>query len=106
MRLIWPLAIGIAISSALIGSFVFNVITPVDEDSAITLEEKCYKIAQEGFKIQIQYPDLTLEDIPEPDKNSLKFLDEIWLTDCVSQLPEDKILEIAQTVQSDYFSDN
>ena len=104
--MIIPLVIGVAVASALIGSFVLNLITSSEQEPMINLQEKCYKVAMEGFKIQVKYPDLTIEDIPQPDKESLQYLDEIWYDDCVSQLPQEKILEIAQSVQNDYLLSN
>ncbi len=106
MRMIIPLMIGVAVTFALIGSFVFNLINTSDQEYVINLQEKCYKVAMEGFKIQVKYPNLTIEEIPQPDKESLQYLDEIWYSDCVSQLPQEKILEIAQSVQNDYLSSN
>ena len=106
MRMIIPLVIGVAVVSALIGSFILNLLSSSEQESTINLQEKCYKIAMEGFKIQVKYPDLTIEEIPKPDKDSLQYLDDIWYSDCVSQLPQEKILEIAQSVQNDYLLSN
>lgn len=104
--MIIPVMIGVAIASAMIGSFVLSLINTPEQESMINLQEKCYKVAMEGFKIQVKYPDLTIEELPQSDKESIQYLDEIWHSDCVSQLPQEKILEIAQSVQNDYLSSN
>ncbi|MDX1596209.1 MAG: hypothetical protein R3327_04645 [Nitrosopumilaceae archaeon] len=101
-----PIAIGVAIASALIGSFVLTLTSSTEHESVIDLQEKCYKIAMEGFKIQVKYPNLTIDEIPQPDNDSLQYLDDIWYSECVSQLTQEKILEIAQSVQKDYSSSN
>ncbi|NOS62113.1 MAG: hypothetical protein HOO66_03630, partial [Nitrosarchaeum sp.] len=49
MSILW-LAVGIAIVSALLGSLIFEFLTSDNISPIIALEEKCEKIAKEGFQ--------------------------------------------------------
>jgi hypothetical protein len=102
VSILW-LAIGVAITSALLGSLVFGFLTP-DISPMITLETKCEKIAEEGFQIHISYPDLQPDQLPTADMNRLMYLDEIWINDCVSGLPAESIFNIIQKVERDFYS--
>lgn len=102
VSVLW-LAVGIAIASALLGSLVFGFLTP-DISPMITLEEKCEKIAKEGFQIHVRYPDLQPEQLPTADMNRLMYLDEMWINDCVSGLPAESIFNIIQKVERDFYS--
>lgn len=99
--IIW-LAIGIAIASALLGSLVFGFLT--SNTSVIVLEEKCKKIAKEGFHIHSSYPDLQPDQLPTADMNRLMYLDEIWIKECVSGLSAESIFNIVQKVERDSYS--
>lgn len=102
--ILW-LAVGIAITSALLGSLVFEFLTPSNNISqVITLEEKCEKIAKEGFQIHVSYPDLQPEQLPTSDMNRLMYLDEMWVKDCVSGLPAESIFNIIQKVEHNFYS--
>lgn len=97
------LAIGVAITSALLGSLVFGFLTP-NISPQTALEEKCEKIAKEGFQIHASYPDLQPDQLPTADMNRLMYLDEIWIKDCVSGLPAESIFNMIQKVERDYYS--
>jgi hypothetical protein len=100
--IIW-LAIGIAIASALLGSLVFGFLTS-NTSPVIVLEEKCTKIAKEGFQIHSSYPDLQLDQLPTADMNRLMYLDEMWINECVSGLSAESIFNIVQKVERDFYS--
>ena len=101
--ILW-LAVGIAIASALIGSLVFEFLTPSNISPVIALEEKCEKIAKEGFQIHISYPNFQLDQLPASDMNRLMYLDEMWTSDCVSGLSSESIFNIVQKVEHDFYS--
>ena len=91
------LAIGIAVVTALLGSAIFQFMTPQDELSP--LEKKCQQIANEGYKIHAIYPAANPEDLPESEMKRMLYLDEIWMKDCVAVLPADSIISIANNVE-------
>jgi len=102
--ILW-LAIGIAITSALLGSLVFEFLIPNNNISpVIVLEEKCEKIAKEGFQIHASYPDFQPDQLPTADMNRLMYLDEMWIRECVSGLPAESIFNIVQKVERDFYS--
>jgi len=101
---IFWLAVGIAIVSALLGSLIFEFLTPDNISPVIVLEEKCEKIAKEGFQIHVSYPDFQLDQLPASDMNRLMYLDEMWTNDCVSGLPAESIFNIVQKVERDFYS--
>ena len=100
--ILW-LAVEIAIVSALLGSLVFEFLTP-NISPVIALEEKCEKIAKEGFQIHVSYPDFQPDQLPTADMNRLTYLDEMWIKDCVSGLPAESIFNIIQKVERDFYS--
>ena len=93
------LAIGVAVVVALLGSAVFQLMTPEDELSP--LEKKCQQIANEGYKIHALYPAANPEDLPENEKKRMLYLDDIWMNECVAVLPADSIISIADNVERD-----
>jgi hypothetical protein len=101
--ILW-LAVGIAVVSALLGSLVFEFLTPNNTSPIIALEEKCERIAKEGFKIHVSYPNSQPDQLPTADMNRLTYLDEMWIKDCVSGLPADSIFNIVQKVERDFYS--
>ena len=101
--ILW-LAVGIAIASALIGSLVFEFLTPNNISPVIALEEKCEKIAKEGFQIHVSYPNFQLDQLPASDMNRLMYLDEMWIKDCVSRLSAESVFNIIQKVEYDFYS--
>ena len=105
MNSILVIAIAVAITSAILGSLLFQVFTPIDNTTQqIELEEKCEKIAIEGFQIQVKYSEINFETMPKEDADKLQYLDDLWIKDCVSNLPVDKIFEIAKKAEQDYYS--
>ena len=105
MRSIFWLLMVIVVASALIGSMIFQFLIPNTKTSTlITLEEKCKKIAKEGFKIHVSYPDFQPDQLPAADMNRLMYLDEMWINDCVSRLPAESIFNIVQKVEHDFYS--
>ena len=99
--ILW-LAVGVAITSALLGSLVFEFLMPNNISPVIALEEKCEKIAKEGFQIHVSYPDLQPDQMPTADMNRLMYLDEMWIKDCVSVLPAKSIFNIVQKVERNF----
>ncbi|MFQ5782153.1 MAG: hypothetical protein ACE5GR_03745 [Nitrosopumilus sp.] len=96
------LAIGIAVAVALFGSMVFQSLTPINDAILSPLEKKCQRIADQGYKIQATYPGSNPDELPEDDMKQLMYLDEIWMNECVSSLPADKIIDIANNVDRDF----
>ncbi len=68
------------------------------------LEKKCEKIASEGFKIQVKYSEIDFDKMPKEDADALKYLDDLWIKDCVSQLSPETLFNIADRVERDYYS--
>ena len=105
VKSILVVAIGVAIAAALLGSMTFQYFTPIEnEPLQIQLEEKCQKIATEGFQIQVKYSEINFDTMPKEDADALRYLDELWINDCVTQLPGEKIFEIAKKAEDDYYS--
>lgn len=84
---------------ALLGSAVFQLMTPEDELSL--LEKKCQQIANEGYKIHALYPAGNPEDLPENEMKRMFYLDDIWMKECVAVLPASSIINIADNVERD-----
>ena len=105
MKSILVIAVAIAIGAALLGSVLFQFLTPTDNaPQQLQLEEKCEKIAIEGFQIQVKYSEINFETMPKEDADKLRYLDELWINDCVSNLSGEKIFEIAKKAEQDYYS--
>ncbi len=102
MASILLMAIGIGIASLLLGSVVFQFLTPTDGDVLSPLEKKCQLIADEGYRIHSMYPDSDPDELPEEDHNRLMYLDEKWIAECVSVLPADSIFNIINNVKRDF----
>lgn len=99
------LAIGIAVATALIGSVVFQSFSSNNEFSPfMALEEKCEKIALEGYKFHLKYPESNLDEIPTDDRNILISLDKLWIDDCVNRLPAATVFDIIQRVELEFHS--
>jgi hypothetical protein len=92
------LVIGIVIATALLGSVGFQFLTPINDLILSPLEEKCQLIANEGYKIHAIYPASSLDELPENDMKRMMYLDEKWMKECVSVLPADSIINIANNV--------
>jgi len=95
------LAIGVAVAVALFGSMAMQSLAPINEAILSPLEKKCQQIANEGYKIHTMYPDLNPEELPEDDMKLMLYLDEKWITECVSVLPAESIFDIANNVERD-----
>ncbi len=105
MKPIILLIIAVGVSSALLGSLAFQFFTPGENiPLQIDLEEKCQKIATEGFKIQVKYSEIDFDTMPKEDADKLRYLDELWINDCVTKLSGEKIFEIAEKAKDDYYS--
>ena len=105
MRPIIFLVIAVGIGSAISGSILFQLFTPTDNmPQQLDLEEKCEKIASEGFKIQVKYSEIDFDKMPKEDADALKYLDDLWINDCVSQLSPETLYNIAQRVEQEYYS--
>ena len=98
MASILLLAIGIVIATALLGSIGFQFLTPINDIVLSPLEEKCQLIANEGYKIHTLYPNSAPDELPENDMKRMMYLDEKWMKECVSVLPADSIINIANNV--------
>ena len=99
------MAIAVGIASAVLGSFAMQAFTPTNnEPQQIELEKKCETIAAEGFKIQRKYSEINFETMPKEDADALKYLDDLWINDCVTKLPGEKIFAIADKVEQDYYA--
>ena len=105
MNSILGIAIVVAAVSAILGSLLFQFFTPEDNFmQQIELEEKCQKIAIEGFQIQVKYSKINFETMPKEDAEKLRYLDSLWINDCVANLSAEKIFEIANKAEQDYYS--
>ena len=99
------MVIAVGVGSAIVGSMVISFFAPTDNTpQRLDLEERCEKIAQEGFKIQVKYSEIDFDKMPKEDADALKYLDDLWINDCVSQLSPEAIYNIAQRVEQDYYS--
>jgi len=99
------LVIAVGVGSALVGSMAIQFFAPEDNfPQQLGLEEKCKKIAEEGFKVQIKYSEIDFDRMPKQDADTLKYLDDLWIRDCVSNLSPEKIVMIANTVQDEFYS--
>jgi len=104
MASILLLAIGIVIATALLGSIAFQFLTPINDVILSPLEQKCQLIANEGFKIHTLYPNSNPDELPENDMKRMMYLDEKWIKECVSVLPADSIINIANNVDRNFSS--
>ena len=105
MKPIIFLVIAVTVGSALLGSVIFSFFTPTNSPvQQFELEERCEKIAAEGFKIQVKYSEINFERMPKEDADALRYLDDIWIRDCVSNLSPETIMNIAQKVEREYYS--
>ena len=101
---IWFLAIGVAVAAALFGSMAMQSMAPINELILSPKEKKCQQIANEGYKIQALYPNSNPDELPEQDMKRMLYLDDIWMNECVSAVPHETILKIANNVERDFSS--
>ncbi len=102
MTSILLLAIGIVIAAALLGSLAFQFLSPINDMILSPLEEKCQLIANEGYKIHSIYPNSNPDEFLEGDMKKMMYLDEKWMKECVSVLPADSIINIANNVDRNF----
>lgn len=99
------LVIAVGVGSALVGSMAMQFFAPADNTAAqLDLQERCEKIAAEGFKIQVKYSEIDFDKMPKEDADALKYVDDLWMKDCVSKLSPETLFNIAQKVERDYYS--
>ena len=99
------LAIGVALAAALLGSIAYQFAIPDDEISIfLEREKKCEKIALEGYKMHLKYPDSQPDELPITDRNELLRLDEMWINECVNRLSAETVFDIIQRVELDFRS--
>jgi len=96
------LAIGIGVVTILLGSAAFQFQTPINDLVLSPLEQKCQQIANEGYKIHAIYPASNPDELPEDVMKRLMYLDEKWIKECVSVLPADSIINIANNVDRNF----
>ncbi len=102
MTSILLLIIGIVIATALLGSIGLQFLTPINDVVLSPLEQKCQLIANEGYKIQSIYPNSNPDEFLEDDMKRMMYLDEKWMNECVSVLPADSIINIANNVDRNF----
>ncbi|MBL7001419.1 MAG: hypothetical protein ISR80_01485 [Nitrosopumilus sp.] len=102
MTSILLLVIVIGIATALLGSVVFQFLTPINDVILSPVEQKCQLIANEGYKIHTIYPESNPDELPEDDMKRLVYLDEKWVKECVSILSADSIINIVNNVDRNF----
>ena len=95
------LAIIVAVSAALLSSFLIQSSTSINDIILSPVEEKCQEIANEGYKMHTLYPNSNPDELLEDDKKRLLYLDDLWMKECVSVLPSESIFKIVNNVQRD-----
>jgi hypothetical protein len=96
------LVIGVGITAVLLGSVGLQLLTPINDIVLSPLEEKCQLIANEGYKIHVIYPESSPDELPDDDMKRMMYLDEKWMKECVSVLPADSIINIANNVDRNF----
>lgn len=89
---------GTAVAATVLGSMAFQYVIPTGDGIMTPLEQKCMDIARQGHAIHSVYPDMTLDEMPVDDVREMLRLDEIWMRECVPNLPPSIIVEIANAV--------
>ena len=96
------LTIGIGVTTFLLGSIAFQFLIPINDIVLSPLEQKCQLIANEGYKIHSIYPNSNPDEFLEDDMKRMMYLDEKWMKECVSVLPADSIINIANNVDRNF----
>ncbi len=96
------LAIIVAVSAALLGSFLIQSSTSINDIILSPVEEKCQEIANQGYKMHTLYPNSNPDELLEDDKKRLLYLDDLWMKECVSVLPTESIFNIVNNVERDF----
>ena len=92
------LVIVVAVAVALAGSVLIQSLTSINDIILSPLETKCQEIANEGYKIHALYPNSNPDELLEDDMKRLLYLDNLWIKECVSVLPAESIINIANNV--------
>ena len=95
------LAIIVAVPAALLGSFLIQSSTSINDFILSPVEVKCQEIANEGYKMHTLYPNSNPDELLEDDKKRLLYLDDLWMKECVSVLPSESIFKIVNNVERD-----
>lgn len=96
------LAIGIAVTTALVVSVAIHFLAPIGDSGLSSQEQSCQLIANEGYRIHATYPDSSPDEFPDDDFKRMMHLDEMWITECVNVLPLESIFSIVNNVERDY----
>ena len=92
------LVIVVVVAVALAGSVLIQSLTSINDIILSPLEKKCQGIANEGYKIHALYPTSNPDELLEDDMKRLLYLDNLWIKECVSVLPAESIINIANNV--------
>ena len=93
------LAIVVAVAAALLGSVLFQSLTPISNVILSPVEKKCQEIANEGYKIHTLYPTSNPDELLDNDMKRLLYIDDLWMKECVSILPAESIFNIINNVE-------
>ena len=93
------LVIVVAVAAALLGSVLFQSLTPISNVILSPVEKKCQEIANEGYKIHTLYPTSNPDELLENDMKRLLYIDDLWMKECVSILPAESIFNIINNVE-------
>jgi|TARA_B110000211_G_C13705414_1_gene389360 hypothetical protein len=96
------LAIVVAVAAALLGSVLFQSLTPISNVILSPVEKKCQEIANEGYKIHTLYPTSNPDELLENDMKRLLYIDDLWMKECVSILPAESIFNIINNVDRNF----
>ena len=96
------LAIVVAVAAALLGSVLFQSLTPISNVILSPVEKKCQEIANEGYKIHTLYPTSNPDELLENDMKRLLYIDDLWMKECVSVLPAESIFNIINNVDRNF----
>ena len=96
------LAIVVAVAAALLGSVLFQSLTPISNVILKKKEKKCQEIANEGYKIHTLYPTSNPDELLENDMKRLLYIDDLWMKECVSILPAESIFNIINNVDRNF----
>ena len=92
----------IVVAVTLAGSVLIQSLTSINDIILSPLEKKCQGIANEGYKIHALYPTSNPDELLEDDMKRLLYLDNLWIKECVSVLPAESIINIANNVERDF----
>ena len=102
MASVFLLAIGVAVSVALIFSVTLHFSTAINDSGLTPQEQNCQQIANEGYRIHTIYPDSNPDELLDYDHKRLMHLDELWITECVNVLSAESIFNIVNNVERDF----